>query len=121
MYLVPASPRIFGLGWALAVSLLLGALLMLYVLTSSRSKTTSKRTTTQSLIFLAFIFYTAFILTVALLPRINVGEPWPADSPVVDQTWYWKLVFAALVSAACLLSTAGLSVIWAAMPVYAKV
>jgi hypothetical protein len=90
MEIVPNSPRILGLGWALFVALFLGLLLLLsYCLTLNRK---------HPLQVTAFILYITMILTIALFPKINVGAEWPSTPEITDGSWYWKISFTILMS-----------------------
>ncbi|KAI8910780.1 hypothetical protein EDD86DRAFT_246151 [Gorgonomyces haynaldii] len=87
MSLVPPSPRILGLGWALGIALIVGCIIIgLHLMLYKHP---------QHTLYLGTLFgiYALFLLIIGVFPKIQVGAPWPTNPPVVDGQWYWKMIF----------------------------
>ncbi|KAI8925380.1 hypothetical protein BC831DRAFT_461345 [Entophlyctis helioformis] len=107
------SPKLLQLGWALASSLALAALLAVLCVAASQAAVPTELVYTA-----AAAVFGLYIAVLSALPKVAVGSPIVFDD-TVDGSFYPRIVFVLFVSLFAVVGCAGILIFYVFSPVYA--
>ncbi|KAI8895534.1 hypothetical protein BC833DRAFT_600930 [Globomyces pollinis-pini] len=111
--IVPPSTKIFGLGWALFISIVFMLALLTVCLVLS------KQDYAQILYIGSALIFGLFVLIVSIYPKIQVGSYLPPPVVEIDWTFYPKLFLVIFTFLFSLIGIGGITVTYVLQPIYA--